>query len=64
MISDLVAGMKKDREAVIQLDELLTRLKSLKLAATKPLSKPSKPVPSTMITRILLSANGDINFSF
>lgn len=53
MISDLVEGMKKDREAVTQLDDTADQAF---VETVKACSKHRE------VTRILLSANGDINF--
>lgn len=47
MISDLVEGMKKDREAVTQLDDTADQVEIATSWPTKPLSRQSRPALST-----------------
>ena len=62
MISDLVEGMKKDREAVTQLDDTADQVEIAKLADQAFVETVKACAKHREVTRILLSANGDINF--
>lgn len=62
MISDLVEGMKKDREAVTQLEDTADQVEIAKLADQAFVETIKACAKHREVTRILLSANGDINF--